>query len=67
MYDARQPSDKLQSLGIEEVRERLELSNLTPIADQLQTPDIDKCCCCKINPDPTDSPAAPSDGGGEDG
>lgn len=51
------PSDQsLRRLGIEEVKERLELSHLALGASELQSPDIDTCCCCKIN-----DPLSPSD------
>jgi hypothetical protein len=57
-------NDSLRRLGIEEVKERLELSSLALGGGELQSPDIDTCCCCKINepePDPEDG-----GGGGED-
>ena len=56
--------DPLRRLGIEEVKERLELSNLALGAGELHAPDIDTCCCCKINePEPTPEDA---DDGGDD-
>jgi hypothetical protein len=59
MHAPRPHEDSLRRLGIEEVKERLELSNLALGAGELQNPDIETCCCCKINdplPDPEDAP-----------
>lgn len=55
------PPENLRRLGIEEVKERLELSSLAPTAGALESPDIDTCCCCKIN-----DPISPDDDTGVD-
>ncbi len=55
-------TDDLRRLGIEDVRERLELSSLMPNAGTLESPDIDTCCCCKIN-----DPIRPDNDDGADG
>jgi len=52
MQEPRRTLESLRRLGIEEVKERLELSTLSPAASTFDSPDLDKCCCCKINPDP---------------
>ncbi len=52
--------DTLTSLGVEELKERLEISPLLTVGD-IQEPHLDNCCSCKIPEDP-----APSDSGGVD-
>ncbi|MEZ4386282.1 MAG: hypothetical protein R3D98_01640 [Candidatus Krumholzibacteriia bacterium] len=47
--DETRTSDHLRRLGIEDVKERLELSTLSPAASAFESPDIDTCCCCKVN------------------
>ena len=52
--------DTLHSLGIEELKERLEISPLLP-GGPIQGPHLDNCCSCKIPEDP-----APNNPGGAD-
>lgn len=61
MQDPHRIPESLRRLGIEEVKERLELSTLSPAAGAFDSPDLDKCCCCKINDDPI--PDDPYEGG----
>lgn len=50
-------SDSFRRLGIEEVKERLELAILSPAGGMFESPDLNDCCCCKNeHPDPEDSP-----------
>lgn len=46
----------LESLGIEELKERLEVSPLLvgTGGDGTESPDMDNCCTCKILPSPND-------------
>ncbi len=60
MDESRRTPEHLRRLGIEDVKERLELSTLSPAAGAFANPAIDTCCCCKIN-DPLD-PDVPDDG-----
>ncbi len=62
MHDRRVLPENLRRLGIEDVKERLELSTLTPAAGAFESPDVDTCCCCKVNdPQAPDQPV-PGDG-----
>lgn len=60
MMDPRRTPESLRRLGIEEVKERLELSTLTPAASSFESSDLEQCCCCKLN-DPI--PDDPTEGG----
>ena len=56
--DQRPLPDTLTCLGIEELRERLEISPL--LADpNIQGQDLENCCSCKIPNDP--APDSPGD------
>jgi len=61
MNEIRPLPENLRSLGIEELKERLELSTLAPVVGEFHTAQIDDCCCCKIGPDNPDNPPPPGD------
>ena len=51
-------ADTLESLGIEDLKERLEISPLLAGAgsEGVHADAPETCCCCKILPEPEDAP-----------
>lgn len=44
--------ESLRRLGVEEVKERLELANLSLAGGAFESVDLENCCSCKIPRDP---------------
>jgi len=61
--DRRPLPESLESLGIEELKERLEVSPLLG-AGEVHGQDIETCCSCKMPPPRPDAPDDDGGGGG---